>query len=61
VSVFVLSEGVDVVRCDSVFIGNIGENSSDIRFMQRVMRANRVDAKNPGKINNIYLWATGIE
>ena len=60
-SVRILDEAVDVPRCDSVFITSIGEKSSDIRMMQRVMRSGRLDPMNKNKRNNIFLWCHGWE
>jgi len=60
-SVRILDEAVDIPRCDSVFITNIGEHSSDIRMMQRSQRSSTKDPKNPSKHNNIILWADGWE
>jgi superfamily II DNA or RNA helicase len=60
-SVRILDEAVDIPRCDSVFIGNVYEHSSVIRFMQRCMRSSTIDPQNPNKHNNIILWADGWE
>lgn len=60
-SVRILDEAVDIPRCDSVFITNVGEQSSDIRMMQRSQRSSTKDPKNPSKHNNIVLWADGWE
>jgi superfamily II DNA or RNA helicase/sulfur relay (sulfurtransferase) DsrC/TusE family protein len=58
-SVRILDEAVDIPRCDSVFITNVGEHSSDIRMMQRSQRSSTKDPKNSSKHNNIILWADG--
>ena len=60
-SVRILDEAVDIPRCDSVFITNVGEQSSDIRMMQRSQRSSTKDSKNASKHNNIILWADGWE
>ena len=60
-SVRILDEAVDIPRCDSVFITNVGEHSSDIRMMQRSQRSSTKDSKNASKHNNIILWADGWE
>jgi sulfur relay (sulfurtransferase) DsrC/TusE family protein len=60
-SVRILDEAVDIPRCDSVFITNVGEHSSDIRMMQRSQRSSTKDPKNLSKHNNIILWADGWE
>lgn len=56
-SVRILDESVDIPRCDSVFVGYIGEKSSDIRMVQRSQRSATKDSTNPSKHNNIILWA----
>jgi superfamily II DNA or RNA helicase len=60
-SIRILDEAVDIPRCDSVFITNVGEQSSDIRMTQRSQRSSTKDPKNPSKHNNIILWADGWE
>jgi sulfur relay (sulfurtransferase) DsrC/TusE family protein len=39
----------------------VGEQSSDIRMMQRSQRSSTKDSKNASKHNNIILWADGWE
>jgi superfamily II DNA or RNA helicase len=56
-SVRILDEAVDIPRCDSEFIGQIGESSSDIRMIQRWGRGSRLDSQNPTKHNNIFIWS----
>ena len=56
VSVRILDDAIDIPVCDSVFISRIGDNTSDIRTMQRVMRAGRIVRNNPNKINNVFMW-----
>lgn len=60
-SVRILDEAIDIPLCDSVFITNVGEKSSDIRMMQRSQRCSTKVDEYPGKINNIFLWASGWE
>ena len=60
-SVRILDEAVDIPRCDSVFITKVGEQSSDIRMMQRSQRSSTKDNNNPNKKNNIILWCEGWE
>ncbi len=55
-SIRILNEGVDIVKCDSIFIGNVGEHSSDIVTLQRICRANRLDKTNINKIANCFMW-----
>ena len=40
-SVRILDEAVDIPKCDSVFVTIIGEQSSDIRMLQRCQRSSR--------------------
>ena len=56
----ILDEGVDLVKCDSVFISKITENSSDIRLIQRMCRANRLDKNNINKLANCFIWCEDI-
>jgi superfamily II DNA or RNA helicase len=56
-SVRILDEAIDVPRCDSEFITSVGDNSSDIRTVQRLQRGGRLDKSNPSKINNLFIWA----
>ncbi len=60
-SVRILDEAVDIPRCDSVFIAQVGEKSSDIRMVQRSQRSSTKDSHNISKHNNIILWADGWE
>lgn len=55
-SVRILDEGVDIIKCDSVFITKIGDNDNDIRIVQRICRANRIDKNNVNKIASCFLW-----
>ncbi len=55
-SIRILDEGVDIPRCDSVFLTHIGKYTSDIRVVQRICRANRLDNKNLNKKANCFLW-----
>jgi superfamily II DNA or RNA helicase len=59
-SVRILDEAVDIVKCDSEFIGSVGENSSDIRCVQRLFRGGRLDKSNINKINNLFIWSKEI-
>ncbi len=60
-SVRILDEAIDIPLCDSVFITNIGEQSSDIRMMQRSQRSSTKVESYMSKKNNIFLWAEGWE
>lgn len=55
-SVRILDEGIDIPKCDSIFITHIGNVSNDIRNTQRILRANRLDNNNKNKIANIFIW-----
>jgi hypothetical protein len=55
-SIRILDEGIDIVKCDSIFITNITDNTSEKRTVQRMCRANRLDEDNPCKIANIFIW-----
>jgi superfamily II DNA or RNA helicase len=55
-SVRILDECIDIPTCDAVYLTNIGEKTSDIRTVQRICRANRLDIQHPNKIANVFLW-----
>ncbi len=55
-SVRILDEGVDLVKCDSIFMDGSVYNSGDIRHIQRMCRSNRLDRSNPTKVSSCYLW-----
>ena len=55
-SIRILDEGIDFIRCDSVFLSNIGDKNNDIRNTQRIMRSNRIDILNPNKKSSIFIW-----
>jgi superfamily II DNA or RNA helicase len=52
-SVRVLDEGIDIPACDAVYIANSIGNQ--LRFVQRMCRANRVDY--PGKVASVFVWS----
>lgn len=56
-SVHVLKEGVDMKRCDSVFISTVSDRANEARVVQMCMRANRVDPANPNKKAAVFMWA----
>jgi superfamily II DNA or RNA helicase len=60
-SVRMLDEAVDIPKCDSEFISYLGEQSSDVRCVQRMMRGSRYDKTNPEKINRLFMWATDLQ
>ncbi len=59
-SIRILNEGIDIPNCDSVFIGNVGDHSSDITMVQRICRANRLVKERPNKIANCFLWTDDL-
>jgi hypothetical protein len=56
-----LDEAVDIPKCDSEFISYLGEQSSDVRCVQRMMRGSRIDPDNVEKINRLFIWATDLQ
>jgi superfamily II DNA or RNA helicase len=60
-SVRILDESVDIIQCDSTFITNISDNTSEIRTIQRMSRACRKDKNNINKINNLFLWCDSLD
>ena len=57
-SIRILDEAVDLPRCDSEFIANVGDRPSDIRTVQRLQRGGRLDTMNPSKRNHMFVWCT---
>ena len=57
-SVHIMDEGVNVVKCDAVFLHN---TPNDIAFVQRLCRANRKDETNPHKKAKCFLWECDLE
>ena len=55
-SVRILDEGIDIPKCDSIFLSNLTDSFSAIRTVQRMFRANRLDPDNDNKKENIYFW-----
>lgn len=63
-SVNILNEGINLPRCDNIYVTSISNNvkeSTVARIVQRSMRAARIDANNPDKIAKIYVWTDGSE
>ncbi len=56
-SIRILDEGIDLPKCDSVFVSNVSEQSSSIRMVQRMCRANRLDPDRPNKKSHVFLWS----
>ncbi len=59
-SIRILNEGVDIPKCDSIFITHVGDNSNDIVTVQRLCRANRLVKENPNKIANCFMWCDDL-
>jgi superfamily II DNA or RNA helicase/phage anti-repressor protein len=55
-SIRILDEGINLIKCDSVYLTNLGDNSNDVRTIQRFLRANRKDPSNNNKKANIFIW-----
>lgn len=55
-SIRILDEGIDIIKCDSIFISHINDNTNNIKLIQRIFRSNRIDLSNPNKIANIFIW-----
>ena len=55
-SIRILDEGINLIKCDSVYLTNLGDNSNDVRTIQRFLRANRKDSNNINKKANIFIW-----
>eukprot|EP00965_Chrysotila_dentata_P204159 6182161-Pleurochrysis_carterae.AAC.1 len=56
-NVRILSEGVNLVACDSVFLTSTSSDPEGITSIQRMCRANRVDPNHPGKVAHCFVWA----
>ncbi len=57
-SIHCVDEGVNLVKCDSIFMNTV---PNDITFVQRLCRANRKDACNVNKIATCFLWKDHYE
>jgi phage anti-repressor protein len=55
-SIRILDEGINLIKCDSIYLTNLGDNSNDVRTVQRFLRANRIDPTNPNKKAHIFIW-----
>ena len=54
-NVHVLDEGIDIPKCDAVYVTN--PNNNIINLIQRISRCNRLDKDDPEKKANVLLWA----
>jgi superfamily II DNA or RNA helicase len=59
-SIRILDEGIDIPKCDSIFISYIGDPNNDIRNIQRICRANRIDHTNINKVSSVFIWCDNI-
>jgi hypothetical protein len=59
-SIRILDEGIDIPKCDSIFISYIGDPNNDIRNIQRICRANRIDNTNNNKVSSVFIWCDNI-
>ncbi len=55
-SIRICDQGIDLPKCDSVFVTNVSEQSSEIRMVQRMCRANRLDPARSSKESHVFLW-----
>jgi len=53
-NVHILDEGIDIPECDSIYLTH--PNNNPINIIQRISRANRLDANNTNKIARIFIW-----
>eukprot|EP00965_Chrysotila_dentata_P112309 3712895-Pleurochrysis_carterae.AAC.1 len=60
-SVRILSEGVNLVKCDSVFLSCMSTDPEGIRCIQRMCRANRIDPDRPNKVAHCFVWADDVD
>jgi superfamily II DNA or RNA helicase len=59
-SIRILDEGIDIPKCDSIFITSVGDYSNDIRMIQRLCRAVRIDKINLSKKANCFIWTDNM-
>jgi hypothetical protein len=55
-SIRIMDEGINSIKCDSIYLTFLGDNSNDVRTVQRFLRANRIDPNNINKIAHIFIW-----
>jgi superfamily II DNA or RNA helicase len=55
-NVFILTESIDIVKCDSVYL-NRGNFRNNAKPVQAAFRAIRKDRTNPNKVANIFVWS----
>jgi superfamily II DNA or RNA helicase len=61
ISVRILDEGIDIPKCDSIFITSVGDYTNDIRMIQRLCRATRIDKGNINKKASCFIWTENME
>jgi len=59
-SIRILDEAVDLPRCDSEMITYVGDNTSDVRTVQRLQRGGRLDPTNLAKKNHLFMWCSDL-
>ena len=56
-----LNQSIDLPRCDSTFITcGLNKSSNIIIFIQRLLRASRIDPQNSSKLNHCFIWTQDI-
>jgi len=58
-SVRILNEGINIVKCDSVFITKVNKN--EITAVQRMCRAIRINRDNLNKVAQCFIWADDLD
>jgi superfamily II DNA or RNA helicase len=60
-SVRILNEGIDIVECDSTFISNVpNRTSNEICAVQRMCRSNRKSKININKVSQCFIWCSDM-
>ena len=59
-SIRILDEGIDIPICDSIFITHLGDQYNDLRIIQRISRAMRVNKFDKNKKAHIFIWSDDI-
>ena len=54
-NVHILDEGIDIPVCDSIYLTH--PNNNVINIIQRISRANRLDANNMDKVAKVFIWS----
>jgi superfamily II DNA or RNA helicase len=60
-SVRILNEGIDIVECDSTFISNVpNTTTNEICAVQRMCRSNRKSKININKVSQCFIWCSDM-